>query len=291
MSNIAIIGVGVMGSVVAERLMQAGRTLYLFDPARKNLQVFLERGAAELAGPREAAERAGTILMFLPGPAQVEECVAGPQGILAATGHSATIVDMSTVDPGVTQRMARAAEASGCAYLDAPVLGRPSAVGNWALPVGGKAEALQACRPTLELLAANIFHMGPAGMGNRVKLLNQMMFGAINAMTAEMMAVADKMGIAPKLLYETITASQAGTVSNLFKELGARIAQDDYGDPTFSVRLLVKDVHLAVEMARSSGAAPLLGQTVEFINRLALSHGQGELDTAAMWRSLRELTD
>jgi 3-hydroxyisobutyrate dehydrogenase-like beta-hydroxyacid dehydrogenase len=97
------------------------------------------------------------------------------------------------------------------------------------------------------------------------------------------------MGIAPKLLYETITASQAGTVSNLFKELGARIAEDDYNNPTFSVNLLIKDVSLAVGMARQSGALPILGQTVEFINGLARTQGQGELDTAAMWKSMRGL--
>lgn len=111
-----------------------------------------------------------------------------------------------------------------------------------------------------------------------------MMFGAINAMTAEMMAIAEKMGIPPKLLYETIVASQAGTVSNLFKELGNRIASDDYSNPTFTVDLLVKDVHLAVEMAQKSGAPPLLGQTIETINEMAQAQGQGSADTAAMWK-------
>ena len=87
-----------------------------------------------------------------------------------------------------------------------------------------------------------------------------MMFGAINAMTAEMMAIADKMDIAPKLLYETISASQAGTVSNLFKELGARIAGDNYEAPTFTVDLLIKDVRLGLEMAE--GVRRLMGTDI-----------------------------
>jgi len=105
------------------------------------------------------------------------------------------IVDMSTVDPGVTRRMSETALQKGVGYLDAPVLGRPAAVGNWALPVGGRAHDLDQCRPILELVAAKIFHIGESGSGNKVKLLNQLMFGAINAMTAEMMAVAEKIGI------------------------------------------------------------------------------------------------
>jgi 3-hydroxyisobutyrate dehydrogenase/2-hydroxy-3-oxopropionate reductase len=139
----------------------------------------------------------------------------------------------------------------------------------------------------LALLAPNIFHIGPSGSGNQVKLLNQLMFGAINAMTAEMMAIAEKVGVPPKLLYETITASQAGTVSNLFKELGARIAADDYANPTFSVDLLIKDVHLAVEMARSHGAPPILARSVEFLNEAARAQGLGSADTAAMWKCYR----
>jgi 3-hydroxyisobutyrate dehydrogenase/2-hydroxy-3-oxopropionate reductase len=278
-----------MGSVAAEKIIKAGHSLHLFDVSKKAMAGIAHLGAQESASPREAAEKAEIILMFLPGPAQVRECVAGPAGLLEGAGPDTVIVDLSTVDPGVSQSMAKAAGAKGASYLDAPVLGRPAVVGKWALPVGGETNALERCRPVLEVLAVKIFHAGPSGMGNRIKLLNQMMFGAINAMTAEMMAVADKMGIAPKLLYETITASQAGTVSNLFKELGARIAEDDYSNPTFSVNLLIKDVSLAVEMARQSGALPVLGQTVEFINGLARAQGQGELDTAAMWKSMRGL--
>jgi 3-hydroxyisobutyrate dehydrogenase-like beta-hydroxyacid dehydrogenase len=110
-------------------------------------------------------------------------------------------------------------------------------------------------------------------------------------MTAEMMAIADKVGVAPKLLYETITSSQAGTVSNLFKELGARIAADDYDNPTFSVDLLIKDVRLAVEMAKAHGAPPLLARTVEFLNEAARAQGLGSADTAVMWKCYRRFWD
>jgi len=199
------------------------------------------------------------------------------------------IVDMSTVDPGVTRRMAETAFQKGVGYLDAPVLGRPASVGNWALPVGGRSQDLDPCRPVLELVAAKIFHIGESGSGNKVKLLNQLMFGAINAMTAEMMAIAEKLGIAPKLLFETISSSQAATVSNLFKELGGRIASENYENPTFTVNLLIKDVHLAVEMAKAGDAPPVLGRSVELINEIARAQGFGDSDTSIMWKSVRKI--
>lgn len=289
MSRVGVIGVGVMGAAAAEKISRAGHDLWLYDVSPELSARAVEVGGKAAGSLKDIAARCEIALMFLPGPDQVKACVTGSDGLLAKPETRFDIVDLSTVDPGSTERMAAAAAAAGIAYLDAPVLGRPSAVGHWALPVGGDARALQRCRPVLELVAGKIMHMGPCGSGNKIKLLNQMMFGAINAMTAEMMAVADKMGIAPKMLYETIAASQAGTVSNLFKELGSRIADDDFSRPTFAVDMLVKDVRLAIEMARQNGAAPILAETVEYLNRLAGSQGVGSLDTAVMWKCLRKL--
>ena len=119
--------------------------------------------------------------------------------------------------------MAALAAKEKIGYLDAPVLGRPSAVGHWALPIGGEQETLERCRPVLETFSGRIISVGESGMGNKIKLLNQLMFSAINAMTAEMMAIASHVGISPNLLYETIIDSRAGTVSNLFIELGRNI--------------------------------------------------------------------
>jgi 3-hydroxyisobutyrate dehydrogenase-like beta-hydroxyacid dehydrogenase len=88
-------------------------------------------------------------------------------------------------------------------------------------------------------------------------------------------------------LFEIITASQAGTVSNLFKELGGRIAAGDYANPTFTVDLLVKDIKLAVRMAREKNAPPILGRTVELINEISQVQGLGAKDTAIMWTSYK----
>ena len=198
--------------------------------------------------------------------------------------RNAILVDHSTVDPDTSKRMSELAAAKSIGYLDAPVLGRPASIGKWTLVVGGRDTDVDRCRPVLQHLAANIFHIGSAGCGNQVKLLNQLMFGAINAMTAEMMAIAEHIGLPPALLYQTITSSNAATVSNLFRELGSRIAADDYDSPTFSIDLLAKDVRLATEMARAHGAPPILARSVELLNDAARAQGLGKLDTAAMWK-------
>ena len=108
-------------------------------------------------------------------------------------------------------------------------------------------------------------------------------------MTAEMMAIAEKIGIKPRRLYEIITASQAGTISNLFKELGERVSKENYEDPTFTVDLLVKDIKLAVQMAKNNNAPPILARSVELINEISQAQGLGKKDTAIMWKSYRDI--
>ncbi|MGB8424165.1 MAG: NAD(P)-dependent oxidoreductase [Desulfobacterales bacterium] len=288
MKKIGIIGTGVMGVTVALKAMADGYGVIAFDSNPKTSDKCRDLGLEMGQNPAEVARNVKIVLLFLPGPAQVIDCVTSGRGLLAALQPGAVIADMSTIDPDTTVRMAAMALEKDVGYLDAPVLGRPATVGKWAIPVGGREEDLTLCRPVFELVAASIYHMGPSGTGHKVKLLNQLMFGAINAMTAEMMAISEKVGIAPKLLYETIAASQAGTVSNLFKELGARIATDDYANPTFSIDLLIKDVRLAVEMAQKSDAPPLVARSVEFLNEAARAQGLGSMDTAAMWKCYRQ---
>lgn len=287
MENIGLIGAGVMGFTVAGRILAAGHRLSVYDIAVAAAERVKEMGATLDESPTAVADGSDIVLLFLPGPKDVCDCLTAADGILAGGKPGTVVVDMGTTDPETSAQMAAAAAAKGVGYLDAPVLGRPVTVGQWTLPVGGKAADLDRCRPLLKLFAAHVFHVGPIGTGNKIKLLNQLMFGAINAMTAEMMAIAEKMGISPRVLYETITASQAGTVSNLFKELGGRIAREDYADPTFTVDLLVKDIRLAVQMAKANNAPPLLARTVELINEVSQTQGFGGKDTAIMWKSYR----
>lgn len=279
-----LIGAGVMGLTAGRRLLEGGRPVLVYDSSSRACERARQAGAEVASSLAEVAGLCQVILMFLPGPEQVSACVAGKEGLLVSCRAGSVLVDMSTVDPKTSVRMAQLAGERGVGYLDAPVLGRPASVGRWALPVGGAKEDLERCMPVLARLAATVIHVGGSGSGNKIKLLNQMMFGAINAMTAEMMAVSERVGIAPRFLFHTITSSQAGTVSNLFVELGKKISAEDYEEPTFSVDLLCKDVRLALEMARETGAPPILTRTIQFINEVAQAQGLGDKDTSIMWK-------
>ena len=285
MKVVAMIGFGVMGQAMGRKIHEAGYDLRVFDVDSNAMSLAEAMGARTASSPADAAKDAEVIVLFLPNPSIVAECVAGEDGVLRNARAGAVVVDMSTVAPEGSKRMAGLAANQGVAYLDAPVLGRPSAVGRWALPVGGDPEAIERCRDILELAAAKIIPVGGSGSGNVIKLLNQMMFNAINAMTAEMMAVSERMGVSRKLLYETIVSSQAGTVSNLFVELGRNVANETYDNPAFSVNLLCKDLDLAVDMADAAGAPPLLARLIQSVNAMAKAQGYGGQDTSVMWKA------
>lgn len=285
MRKVGIVGTGVMGLTVASKFIANGYKVFGYDNHQAASEKGRNLGLEMVRDLKEVSQNANVVILFLPGPDQVVDCVASENGLLESLPSGSKIVDMSTIDPGTTIQMAALALKRQIGYLDAPILGRPATVGKWAIPVGGREEDLEICQPMFELIAAKIFHVGPSGTGHKVKLLNQLMFGAINAMTAEMMAISSSLGIPPRTLFETIASSQAGTVSNLFIELGGRIAKENYSDATFTVDLLVKDLRLAVKMAEENHCPPLIGKSVELINEIAQSQGFGSRDTSIMWQS------
>jgi len=286
--NIGIIGAGTMGSNMAKRLIESGYTVYVRDTNKKAEENAARMGAKVVDSPAKVVEYAEIVLLSLPLPSDVEEVVLGTEGLLTNTEKLSVIVDLSTVDPFTTQKNAEQAKKFGVGYVDAPVLGRPQNCGRWTLPVGGEVEDVQKCRTVLGVLASNVIHVGPSGWGNMVKLLNNMMFGAINSVTAEIFAICAKFGMEPKTFYETIAKSGAATVSNLFKELGPKILNRDF-QPVFKVNLLHKDMMLGIDMAKRLGVPLFVSENNELLNEVARLMGFGEEDTASVVKVYEKL--
>ncbi|WP_300832424.1 SDR family NAD(P)-dependent oxidoreductase, partial [uncultured Bilophila sp.] len=199
------------------------------------------------------------------------------------------IVNMSTVDPGVNVRMAERLEPAGIAFADAPVLGSPSGVGSWAFAVGASEGTFARIKDVLLILSGSeerLFHIGPVGYGNRLKLLNNMMLGAINACAVEIMALADHMGLSQKTLIDVAVAANARVLSNAYKEIGGRIVEGRYDEPTFTVDMLIKDNRLCLDMANDYGAPLVVGAAVDYVHRMAAAQGYGPKDHAVAWKAV-----
>lgn len=286
---VGLIGAGTMGGRMLARLVESAHRVVVRDIDPRAAAHAAEAGADVVTSPAEVARRADVVLLSLPMPSDVDTVVNGPDGLLTAAPAGAVIVDLSTVDPETSQRNAARAAAQGVGYLDAPVLGRPTGCGRWTLPVGGTADHVARARRVLEALAARIVHVGPTGTGNTIKLLNNLMFSAINAVTAEALAICAASGVDPQVFVQTVADSGAATVSNLFRELGPKILARDFS-PAFSIDLLHKDVRLGLEMAARVHVPAVISPAGALLIEMARARGLGSEDTGAVVKVFEALT-
>lgn len=280
--DLSILGLGTMGGRVAATAVEAGLAVAGFDPVGEARERAAGSGVQVCESAEEAASAASLVLLSVPRPEHVTALAAGAlQGCASGT----TIVDLSTIDPGTARAAAAILAPRGVTYLDAPVLGRPDKVGNWTLVVGGDADRIAEATPVLtRVAAAKVVRVGDTGAGSVVKLLNNLMFGAINAVTAEALALCRDNDVDPGVFVDTVADSGAATVSNLFRDLAPRIVSGD-DDPVFALDLLAKDNRLAVELAKASSSRAPIAEAVDTLNTEAVRLGYGERDSAAVYET------
>ncbi len=283
--TIGLIGCGRMGVCMLEAMLKGGFKVVAYDVFPEATQRAAAMGADLTDNPKELAQVVDMVLLSLPGPLQIRDVLFGENGVAYGLGKGKVVVDTSTVDPKTTRENAeRLEEATASAYLDCPILGRPSATGKWMLPTGGSQDALEYVKQVLLTFAANAVSVGGHGAGNALKLLNQMMFTCINAVSSEVMAIAEYVGVDPQMFYNTVASSSAATVSGLFREVGKCILNHDYNHPAFTVDLLIKDTKLALQMAKDSDAPSFLAGYAHMYNELAHANGHGNEDTSAVYK-------
>jgi len=287
--NIGLIGFGVMGCQIAMKLIEGECNVLIFDIDPEASARGKKLGCEVYNNPALVAQRTRIILISLPSPKHVAEVVCDEvTGLLSGAASGSVIIDTSTVDPTTSQTMANKASKLEVGYVDAPVLGRPKSVGKWTLSVGGNTNDIEKARGVLSLLAERIVHVGPIGSGNKLKLLNNLMFGAINSITCEVFALCKRVEMDPEVFFETISKSTAGTVSNLFKELGPKIINEDFS-ANFSINNLNKDIQLGIDMAKSVGARLPISENNQVYNALGKNAGIGQEDTAALVKIFEKL--
>ena len=282
--KVGLVGCGRMGKCMLKGMQEGGFSVVAYDKFPAAAQGAKEMGAEIVETPAELAKACSVIIMSLPGPAQLDEVICGEGGLMEGLTSDHVVVDTSTVSPDTTRTNAQRVAEVGAAYLDCPILGRPSAAGKWLLPTGGNEDALKKVEPVLLTFASKAVFVGGPGSGNALKLLNQMMFTCINAISSEVMAICDHVGIDKAVFYNAVASSSAGTVSGLFKEVGRCIVDEAYESPAFTVDLLIKDTKLALQMAKDAKAPSVIAGTVQMYNEIASANGLGGQDTAALYK-------
>jgi 3-hydroxyisobutyrate dehydrogenase len=284
--RVALIGLGIMGSGMAGRLLSAGFPLAIYNRNRDKAAPFESAGAVLATSPREAASRAEVVISMVADDVASRAVWLGESGALAGAAPGAVLVESSTLSVAWVRELAQAASQKRCELLDAPVTGsKPQAAnGELLFLVGGSEMALAAVRPVLASLSREAVYLGPTGSGALMKLINNFLCGVQAASLAEAAALINKAGLDREKALGVLTNGAPG--SPLAKTLVARAASGDF-TPSFVLRLMAKDLAYAIEEGSRNHlnlqtAAPALA---EF--QRAIAAGYGDSDFSAVIKALQ----
>jgi 3-hydroxyisobutyrate dehydrogenase len=288
--RVALIGLGLMGSGMARRLLGAGFPLAVWNRNPERAKALAAEGAHVAATPRDAAARADVVLSMVADDAASRAVWLGDHGALAGATRGAVLVECSTLTVGWIGQLFREVAARGCELLDAPVTGsKPHAAsGELVFLVGGSAAALETARPALAAMSRAILHVGASGRGALLKLVNNFMCGVQAASLAEALALIERSGLDRAKSLELLTTGAPG--SPLVKTLSARMTARDY-TPNFLLRLMSKDLTYALAEGRKYGLAlSTVASALQVVDQ-AVAAGNGEEDFSALVEPLRRPAD
>jgi len=285
--RVAVVGLGLMGEPIARRLLAAGHELTVFNRTAERAGPFAADGVAVAPSVGEVWDTADVCVTMVANDAALED-VAG--ALLGAGREGRVLVDMSTVSPAASARVAQAASAAGVAYLRAPVSGNPTVVraGNLSIMVSGDAAAFAGVEAALRDVGPHVFHVGDAEQARVLKLALNLMIAGIMQLMAEAVVFAEANGLDRATLLEVMGASAVGAPFVKYKT--APLVAKDY-TTTFSIENLHKDLQLALAAGADAGVTLPTVVLVDGLVQACIDAGFAESDLSALLPRLQRATD
>ncbi|MFQ5839433.1 MAG: NAD(P)-dependent oxidoreductase [Candidatus Methylomirabilales bacterium] len=286
--RVGFIGLGLMGQPMALNVAKAKFPLAVCNRTPAKAEPLRTAGATVAKTPRAVAEEADVVVTMVSGPADVEEVVLGPEGVAAGAKSGSVLIDMSTVGPQDSQRIAAAIADRGMAMLDAPVSGgvMRAEQGTLTIMVGGPESVFGRCLPVLQVMGDKVIRAGEQGMGSLTKLVNNLISGGIVALIGEALLLGVKGGLDPKGMLEVLSTGTAR--SAMLETYGPLILQGDFA-PRFPLKHMHKDFGLIVQTAQTFGVPLPTTALIHQIYGAARAAGKGELNFSAVMTLWEEI--
>jgi len=289
MAELGYVGLGVMGSSVTRRLLEAGHTVHVWNRTREKAEPLLAAGAQWADSPREVAERAEIVFTMVTNTAAVRAVFEGDDGILAGLTPGKLYIDMSTASPANTRALAEQVEAAGAQMLDSPVSGTSITVdqGKASLMVGGDEAAFERAKPVLEAIGPKVFHMGGNGTAVALKIAINLSLAVQMLAFSEGVLLAEKSGIDRERVVEAMLASVIASPMVAYR---GPLVLGHPDEVWFDCHMMQKDMNLALEMGRELEVPlPTTAVTNEFLTA-ANGMGIGEKDFAVIFDVLAAMS-
>ena len=288
MEKIGFAGTGIMGEPMCLNLLKAGYKVIAYNRTASRLVNVVAAGATAEPSLPALANASDVIITIVSDTPDVEEVIAGADGLLQGARAGSVIIDMSTISPSATRSLAERCSARGVDMLDAPVSGGDTGAktGTLAIMAGGPEPVFERCRPVFEVMGKSVTRVGDHGMGQTVKLCNQILVSVTNMAVCEAVSFASKAGVDPQIMVTAVENGAAGSWQ--LSNLGPKMADNDF-NPGFMVDLQQKDLRLALEAAREL-TLPL--PALSLVHQLFTScqaAGEGKEGTQALIKALRRL--
>jgi 3-hydroxyisobutyrate dehydrogenase len=287
--RIGFVGLGTMGAAMAANLRRAGFELTVWNRSPGRATELVAMGAAEAPTPAAAARASDVLVCCVSDTPDVAAVLFGPDGVAEGIARGGLVIDCSTIAPGATAEFARRLREAGVGFVDAPVSGGSEGAKQATLTifVGGEPGDVARARPVLEALGRTITHFGPAGSGQSVKAVNQVVIAGTYLAVAEGMVLAMKAGLDPEAVVTALGGGVAG--SWILANRSGRMIRNDY-PLGFRTSLHLKDLVIALELARSVGASlPVAGLAAQLEAGL-VARGHGDEDMSNLARAIRSLS-
>ncbi|MHA7861173.1 2-hydroxy-3-oxopropionate reductase [Tessaracoccus sp. Y36] len=288
MTNIAFIGLGIMGLPMARNLVKAGHPVVAFNRSPGKVQQFAAEGGQGATSVAEAVKDADVIITMVPDSPDVEAVVTGDEGVFANAKRGAIWIDTSTIRPDVAQRLAQQATEAGIRAIDAPVSGGEAGAveGSLSIMVGGDSGVLEEARPVLEAVGTTIVHVGPAGSGQTVKAANQLIVAGTIQLVAESLVFLEAHGVDLEAAVQVLAGGLAG--NRILDRKAASMIKGEFA-PGFRIDLHHKDLGIVTSAAREAGVILPVGAIVAQLMNSARQRGYGSLDHSALLKLAQDL--
>ncbi len=292
MTRVAFIGLGNMGLAMAQRLLDAGHALQVYNRTAARADALVARGATPFATPSSACRGVDRIVVMVADDAASRAVWTGPDGILAAElGPECLGLECSTLSHAWVRELSTRCAARGVRYLDSPVTGLPdaAAAGTLTLLVGGESEDIARARAVTEALASKLIHFGPVGAGTAYKLMINLIGAVQIASIAEGLAFAERAGLDLTAVTEAIATGQAAS-PQVVRNARRMLAADHDRDIVFSAALRLKDVEYGLRFARSLGLGTPFGAVAEDAYRRLCAMGHAQINESRVIEVARART-
>lgn len=288
--RIGFIGLGLMGRPMAHHLLTAGYHLTVFNRSRPAIDELASAGARAAHSPREVAVQSDMVITMLPDGPDVEAVVAGADGLREGAREGMLFIDMSTISPLATKRIAGILELHGVRALDAPVSGGEEGARSATLSimVGGSEEDFQRAQPLFSVLGKTITYCGPGGSGQTVKACNQVLVALIIEAVSEALVLGAKAGVAPDIILKVLSG---GLAQNRIMDLrGSSMIRHSF-EPGGKAAFQLKDLKIVKQVAQEYSVVLPMGTLVEQLFTALVVSGKGDLDHSALLTVIESLSN